>query len=98
MIRISKTLNEGGYWNNGVFAYNRTVNNFGGVAITNVYNKTVINNTTVTRVSFNGGAGGTKAQPTPQEEAVAHEQHVAPPRRKLNTSMRQAPTRRCSPP
>jgi YXWGXW repeat-containing protein len=68
---------EGGYWNNGVFAYNRTVNNFGGVAITNVYNKTVINNTTVTRVSFNGGAGGTKAQPTPQEEAVAHEQHVA---------------------
>jgi hypothetical protein len=34
----------------------RTFNNFGGVAITN--NKTVINNTTITRVSFNGGTGG----------------------------------------
>jgi hypothetical protein len=56
---------EGGYWNNGVFSYNRAVNNFGGVTITNVYNKTVINNTSVTRVSFNGGSGGTAAQPTP---------------------------------
>ncbi|MDR3463049.1 MAG: YXWGXW repeat-containing protein, partial [Beijerinckiaceae bacterium] len=68
---------EGGRWNNGVFAYNRTVNNFGGVSITNVYSQTVINNTTITRTSFNGGAGGIVAQPTPQEQAVAHEQHVA---------------------
>jgi len=68
---------EGGHWNNGVFAYNRAVNNFGGVTITNVYNKTVIVNTSVTRVSFNGGTGGTVAQPTPQEQAAAHEQHVA---------------------
>jgi hypothetical protein len=68
---------EGGRWNNGVFAYNRTVNNFGGVSITNVYSQTVINNTNVTRSSFNGGSGGTTAQPTPQEQAVAHEQHVA---------------------
>ncbi|MGC1780327.1 MAG: YXWGXW repeat-containing protein, partial [Xanthobacteraceae bacterium] len=28
---------EGGRWNNGVFLYNRTVNNFGGVRIANVY-------------------------------------------------------------
>jgi hypothetical protein len=68
---------EGGYWNNGVFAYNRSVNNFGGARIINVYNKTVIVNTSVTRVSFNGGAGGTTAQPTLQEQAAAHEQHVA---------------------
>jgi hypothetical protein len=68
---------EGGRWNNGVFAYNRTVNNFGGVSITNVYSQTVINNTSVTRVSFNGGTGGTAAQPTPQEQAVANEPHVA---------------------
>ncbi len=58
-----------------MFSYNRAVNNFGGVTITNVYNKTVINN--VTRVSFNGGTGGTVAQPTPQEQAAAREQHVA---------------------
>src|ERR1017187_4331108 len=37
---------EGGEWRNGAFAYNRTVNNFGGVHVTNVYerNVTVINN------------------------------------------------------
>ncbi len=34
----------GGRWDNGHFAYNRAVNNFGGVHITNVYNRTVINN------------------------------------------------------
>jgi hypothetical protein len=62
---------EGGYWNNGVFAYNRSVNNFGGVAITNVYNKTVIINTNAPRTSFNGGTGGTAAQPTPQEQVAA---------------------------
>jgi len=69
---------EGGRWENGVFAYNRVVNNFGGTRITNVYNKTVVVNSNVTRVSFNGGTGGTTAQPTPQEQAVAQEQHVAP--------------------
>jgi hypothetical protein len=68
----------GGRWNNGVFAYNQTVNNFGGVAVTNVYNQTIVNNTTnITRTSFNGGTGGTIAQPTAQEQAVAHESHVA---------------------
>ena len=33
---------EGGRWDNGVFAYNRSVNNFGSVTITNVYEKTVV--------------------------------------------------------
>jgi hypothetical protein len=67
---------EGGRWENGVFAYNRTVNNFGGVTITNVYEKTVIVEPGA-RVSFNGGSGGTTVRPTAQEEAAAHEQHVA---------------------
>jgi hypothetical protein len=69
---------EGGYWRNGAFAYNTTVNNFGNVHITNVYSKTVIKNVNVTRVSFNGGAGGVATRPTPQEMAVASEQHIAP--------------------
>lgn len=69
---------EGGYWNNGVFAYNRTVNNFGDVTITNVYNKTVNANANAPRTSFNGGAGGTTARPTPEEETFAHERHVPP--------------------
>jgi hypothetical protein len=67
---------EGGYWDHGVFAYNRTVNNFGGVAIVNVYERTIIVNPNATRVSFNGGNGGTTAQPTPHELAAANERRV----------------------
>ncbi len=67
---------EGGYWDHGVFAYNRTVNNFGGVAIVNVYERPIIVNPEARRVSFNGGNGGTTAQPTPHELAAAHERHV----------------------
>jgi len=68
----------GGYWAHGVFAYNRAVNNFGRVHITNVYNKTVVNNVHVTRVSFNGGPGGLGARPSAAEEAAAHDQHTPP--------------------
>jgi hypothetical protein len=67
----------GGRWNNGVFAYNRTVNNFGGVHVTNVYNETVVVNNNA-RTSFNGGAGGLAARPTAEQEAFAHEPHVQP--------------------
>jgi len=68
----------GGRWDHGHFAYNREVNNFGGTHITNVYSRTVINNTTINRVAYNGGTGGVTAHPTAQQEAFAHEHHVAP--------------------
>src|SRR5262245_15304427 len=67
----------GGYWNGGVFAYNRTVNNFGHVTIANAYSKTVIVNNSVTKVSFNGGTGGTTAKPTALELAAAKDPHTA---------------------
>lgn len=67
----------GGYWNHGAFFYNRAVNNVGSVHVTNVYNKTVINNINVTRVSYNGG-GGIAARPTPQEQAAARDHRLAP--------------------
>ena len=68
----------GGYWNHGVFAYNRAVNNVNVTVIHNTYNKTVIvNNTTVNRVSYNGGQGGIEARPNRQEEAYAREEHVS---------------------
>ena len=70
---------DGGYWDHGHFAYNRTVNNFGGVHITNVYNRTVINNDS-RRISYNGGTGGLTARPTAQQEAYAHEHHLPPTR------------------
>ena len=67
---------EGGYWRDGAFFYNRSVNNISNVSITNVYNKTVVVNN-VTNVSYNGGTRGTTAQPTPQQIAAANEHHVA---------------------
>jgi hypothetical protein len=68
----------GGVWRGGVFSYNTTVNNFGGVHVTNVYNKTVIVNNNTTNVSFNGGTGGSRAMPTAAEQTAARENHVAP--------------------
>ncbi len=67
---------EGGLWRGGVFSYNSTVNNFGGVSVT-TYSKTIVTNN-VTNVSFNGGTGGTAAQPTAQEQAAANEPHTPP--------------------
>ncbi|MGB2677427.1 MAG: hypothetical protein WAN12_10140 [Candidatus Acidiferrum sp.] len=68
---------EGGRWDNGHFFYNRSVNNVNISEIHNVYN-TTINHGTVNRVSYNGGNGGISARATPEEEAAAHERHVAP--------------------
>jgi len=65
----------GGYWEGDRFFYNRSVNNVNVTNITNVYNKTVIVNNN-THVSYNGGNGGVRARPTPQQEAAIHERHV----------------------
>src|SRR5271166_2867897 len=69
---------EGGRWDNGHFFYNRSVTNVNVTVIHNVYNTTVINSTSVNRVSYNGGNGGISARPTPEQEAAAHERHIAP--------------------
>src|ERR1017187_7425718 len=66
---------QGGRWDNGHFFYNRSVNNVNVVNIHNVYNTTVIQSTTVNRVSFNGGTGGISVRPTAQDEVVAREKH-----------------------
>jgi len=68
---------EGGRWDNGHFFYNRSVNNVNITEIHNVYD-TNINHGTVNRVSYNGGNGGISARATAEEEAAAHERHVAP--------------------
>jgi hypothetical protein len=68
----------GGHWDHGAFYYNRTVNNFGSVHITNFYNRTVVHNTNVTRVSFNGGRGGLTARPSAAQQSFARQQHVGP--------------------
>jgi hypothetical protein len=66
----------GGRWDHGVFFYNRNVNNFANVRITNGYNQTVVINNNASRVSFNGGNGGIQARPTPQQEALARDRHI----------------------
>jgi hypothetical protein len=67
----------GGYWAGGVYTYNRSVTNIGVNVTVNVYNKTVINNN-VTNVSYNGGNGGVKAQPSAHELQYASERHIPP--------------------
>ncbi|MGH7124762.1 MAG: YXWGXW repeat-containing protein [Stellaceae bacterium] len=69
---------EGGYWEHNHFFYNREVNNFGGVHVDNVYSKTVVNNRSENRVSFNGGTGGITTQATPQQQAALKEHHWQP--------------------
>jgi hypothetical protein len=66
----------GGRWDHGVFFYNRAVNNFTNVRVTNVYNQTVVVHNNVNRVSFNGGNAGIQVRPTPQQEAFGRERHI----------------------
>jgi len=71
---------DGGYWDHGAFRYNSAYSNINNssVHITNVYNKTVINNNQSNHVSFNGGHGGIQARPAEAELAAQHEQHLPP--------------------
>jgi hypothetical protein len=69
---------EGGYWRNGAFAYNRSVNNINVTNVHNVYNKTVIVNNNYNRVSYNGGNGGVQARANAHEQAALREQHMQP--------------------
>jgi len=67
----------GGRWEGGHFAYNRTVNNVNVTVIHNSYNTRITNNyNNSTRVSYNGGNGGVRAQETAQERQAAREQHI----------------------
>jgi hypothetical protein len=66
----------GGEWRGGTFFYNRSVNNFGGRPFANVYYRPVATNFAANRVSYNGGAGGLRARPTPRELAAGRDRHI----------------------
>lgn len=68
---------EGGRWDNGHFFYNQSVSRVNVNINRNVYN-TRVNETTVNRVSFNGGSGGVQVRATSQEEAAGREHHIGP--------------------
>ncbi len=70
---------EGGEWRGQQFYYNRSVNNIRTTNITNIYEKNVVvNNTNVTRVSYNGGPGGMSARPSAEEQRAAQERRSGP--------------------
>lgn len=74
---------EGGYWNNGHFAYNREYNNVNTAVVHNVYSYKAPNRET-SHVSYNGGRGGIQARPRPQEMAARRE----PSAPKMQTQVR----------
>jgi hypothetical protein len=67
---------HGGYWNNGVFNYNTAVNNINVTNIHNTYNRTVVENTTASRVSYHGGTGGIVAEPNAEERLAERDHHT----------------------
>jgi hypothetical protein len=84
----------GGFWRDHDFYYNRSVTNVSNVSITNVYNRTVINNTSYgTRPSFNG-RNGVEARPTHGDLLAAREPHRAltAPQRSQSLSARTLPS------
>src|SRR5579863_5921084 len=66
---------QGGHWDNGTFFYNRAANNLGSLNIDHLYDRTIVESDPSMRISFNGGSGGTKALPTPQQESLARDRH-----------------------
>jgi hypothetical protein len=63
------TAFEGGRWDHGHFFYNRAVMHIDETRIHNVYNTTVIHETVINRVSYNGGQGGIDRRPSAHEQA-----------------------------
>jgi hypothetical protein len=68
---------HGGYWNHGVFSYNTAVTNVNVTNVHNTYNRAVVENTSVSRVSYNGGAGGINRVPTSEERLAEGDRHRA---------------------
>jgi hypothetical protein len=66
----------GGYWRGDDFHYNRTVNNVNTTVVHNTYVQTV-NEVNGTRVSYNGGEGGTRVQASAADRAYMSQRHTA---------------------
>jgi len=76
---------SGGRWQGDHFYYNRSVNNVSVTNVRNTYNETVINNnTTINRISYNGGQAGIAAQPNEHERRAEREQRREVTEEQLN--------------
>jgi hypothetical protein len=78
----------GGHWQGQQFYYNTAVSRVNVTNIHNTYTQTIVNNTTVNRVSFNGGKGGVTARPTAAEQTATRAPHQ--PATALQVQHRQA--------
>src|SRR5277367_3243090 len=65
----------GGSWRDGRMMYNSAITNVAHFQSANIYNQPAPGNTSNTRVSYNGGSGGTGARPNAAELAGAAEYH-----------------------
>lgn len=68
----------GGYWDHDRFYYNTEVNNVNVTVVHYTYTRPLVNRTTVTYISYNGGPGGIEARPTAREQAVIRVSHKPP--------------------
>lgn len=73
----------GGVWRGGIFAYNTAVVHVGvgpGWGGNRVYvDRTIVERNTIinnTHISYNGGPGGIRHDPSPEERTAMHEQHT----------------------
>jgi uncharacterized membrane protein YgcG len=71
----------GGRWAGGVFSYNAAAWNVGGGVVVNSYHENVVVNNIHT--SYNGGAGGVRAEPNAAERSAMAEHHMEPTREQL---------------
>ena len=67
----------GGRWVDNSFAYNKAVSNVNARVTNNTYSETVVNNSALKKMSYNGGPGGATAAPTAEERAAAAEPHMS---------------------
>lgn len=66
---------HGGFWRKHQFVYNRAVNDLGNVHVATFANQVFAPRN---HVSYNGGAGGTSARPTPAQLAAMRGRHIGP--------------------
>jgi hypothetical protein len=83
----------GGRWVGNAFEYNRAVNNVNASVVHHVYDEPVVNHAGSSRVSYNGGPGGTSSVPTAQERLAAESRLPSQPERvHLQPAPRPAPS------
>jgi len=71
----------GGRWEGNSFAYNRVATNVNGNIIHNFYDEAVVHHAASSRVSYNGGPGGTTAVASAQEKLAAAQLRQQQPQR-----------------